>query len=95
MKMMPLLVVLLLAGCVTQEQREQEAQQQVQAFIAHCNYLGYFGYEERRCVLNLIAQENARDAAQTDAFLRGFNQSRPIQTQCQQDALGRVNCATR
>lgn len=93
MKPYILLVIMVFAGCASSQERSQ---QYIQSLVLTCNQMGYVeAKEEVACVRRLHSQAQAQEAAETDAFLQGFNQNRPVQTTCQKDALGRVNCTSR
>lgn len=93
MKIAALWVVVITAGCASSEERSQ---QYIQSLVLTCNKMGYVeAKEEVACVRRLYAQAQANDAAETDAFMRGFNQNRPIRTTCRPDGLGGTRCETR
>lgn len=82
-----------LTACASSQERSD---QYIQSLVTTCNQMGYVqATEEVACVKRLFYQAQARDAAQTDAMIRGMDQSRPIETNCRPDGLGGVRCTSR
>lgn len=103
-----LLMVLLLAGCVSPEQaaRNREAQayreaQQREAYreavFSQCDRMGFTRGTDAfaNCVLQTHNQNQANRAAIGAALLQGQMANQPRSTECTRGILGSVSCVSR
>lgn len=95
-----LLFTVLLAGCTTQAQREQQMELYLQSLVTRCIQMGYVEEQEGRACVRRLHNANQAQPPQNDDYINAvaesMRRSRPIETTCSRpDALGAVRCTSR